>query len=170
MTDVEADKARAAVIMLAGVAFLVLGAIVFLRPMPGDCAIFPNGVVDCGPPRDVTIPLLLGALGCVAFGSGLLFLGRIHVASGGSSVGHVGLSKAAREGPKGFRGWWRLRNIPSPVAVPVQMTFMGGVVIAFGLLLAWVSPGPILGPVGLLLLGALWVYGGLRRIQEDRLG
>jgi hypothetical protein len=113
MADIETRNARTATIMLTGVAVLLLAAIVDLRPMPGDCAVSPNGVVDCGPPRDVTVPLVLAAFGCAVFA-------------------------------------------------------VGGVVMAFGLLLAWASPGTLFVPIGLLLLGALGVYGGLRRIQEDR--
>jgi hypothetical protein len=168
MADIETRNARTATIMLTGVAVLLLAAIVDLRPMPGDCAVSPNGVVDCGPPRDVTVPLVLAAFGCAVFAVGGLYLLRIRASIRTPSREQRGLSPAATKRPKGFRARWRLPTLSSVAAVPVQMTSMGGVVMAFGLLLAWASPGTLFVPIGLLLLGALGVYGGLRRIQEDR--
>jgi hypothetical protein len=170
MAELEMRNARAAVFMLTGVAFLVLAAIVFLRPMPGDCAIFPNGAIDCGPPRDITTPLVLAALGIVVFAVGVLYLLRIRPSIRTPSRDHGQFSRDPAKRSTGFREWWRSRNVPSVAAAPFQMTFMRLVVVAFGLLLAWVSPGTLFWPVGLLLLGALGIYGGIRRIQEDRNG
>ena len=163
MADSETRQARAAVIMLAGVVSLVLAAIVFFRPRPGDCAIFPNGVIDCGPPRQATGPLLLASFGFVVFGAGVSYLLAIHRSIRTPSGGHEWLGADAIKHPKGFRESWRVLIMSSVAAAPVQMISIGLVVIAFGLLLAWVSPGALFWPVGILILGALGVYHGLRR-------
>jgi hypothetical protein len=52
------------------------------------------------------------------------------------------------------------------------MIFIGGFVIALGLLLAvdalfFDKRVAILGPVGLLILGALGIFGGFWRIRDD---
>jgi hypothetical protein len=81
-------------------------------------------------------------------------------------------SMSAPERPKGFLAWWRLLNAPSVRAAPYQMIFIGGFVIALGLLLAvdalfFDKRVAILGPVGLLILGALGIFGGFWRIRDD---
>jgi hypothetical protein len=51
------------------------------------------------------------------------------------------------------------------------MIFIGGFVVALGLALVVLaffdSRIPVLGPPGLLILGALGIYGGLWRIKND---
>ena len=80
---------------------------------------------------------------------------------------------AAPERPKGLLGWLRFLGEPSVRAAPYQMVFISGFVVALGLTLVVVtfffdSRIPVLGlSPGLLLLGALGIYGGLHRIKND---
>jgi len=106
----------------------------------------------------------------VVFAVGVLYPLRIRPSNRTPSRDHGPLGRDATKRSTGFREWWRSLNVPSRAAAPLQMAFMGLVVVAFGLLLAWVSPGTLFWPVGFLLLGALGIYGGIRRIQEDRSG
>lgn len=62
------------------------------------------------------------------------------------------------ERPKGFLSWWPFVNEPSFRAAPYRTIFIGGFAIALALLLMVLSPGTILGSVGLLLLGALGIF------------
>jgi hypothetical protein len=85
----------------------------------------------------------------------------------------MGFSMAVPERPKGFLAWWRLLNSRSVAAAPYQMIFIGGFVITIGLSLIVATlvldfRVPILAPaVGLLVVGALGIYGGFWRIKND---
>lgn len=77
MVGLTPRTATALVILLVAIAFLAFAPMAYtLQPVQTDCVGSGNGVWDCGPPRNVAVPLASLIVGCLVLTMGILLLRR----------------------------------------------------------------------------------------------